>query len=153
AADRFSTVRAGQQELTRDTTGRRGGRALGGESGRARRKARRRGSVLLRQQLLDLLLHDVLPLGALPVQLAVPAVAHVALLVDQVDAGRVVVAPCLPGLPVVIARDGKFHFFLLSLLLDLLHLLLPLRPRRVNAEDRDVLLGELVLPLPVPGII
>src|SRR5216683_4359041 len=46
----------------------------------------KRTSLLLRQQLLDLGAHDLLALGLAEVQFAVPTVANLALLVDEVDA-------------------------------------------------------------------
>src|SRR6266851_8600587 len=69
----------------------------------------------LRQQFLDPPAHDLLALGFLPIQLSVPAVAHIALLVDQVDRGPVMIVPRLPRLARTVHSDRVLHPVLFDL--------------------------------------
>src|SRR5437588_6978835 len=79
-----------------------------------------RHSSSLRQQLLDLLAENLFALHASVVQLAIPAVAHQALLVDQVGARPVAVAPRRPRLRRSIDGDGVFELIVLHFLFNAL---------------------------------
>ena len=110
-------------------------------------------SLFLLNQFFDLLAHDLFALGFVPIQLAVPAVADVAFLVDQVRAWPVLIAPGFPGLEFVVHRNRVFDPVVLHFFLNRTDVSLSFRLRRVDAQQRDVFLRELFVPTLVPRVV
>ena len=108
---------------------------------------------LLREQLGDVFSHDLLAAGSLPIQFAVPPVADVALLIDQVHAGPHRVSPDVPILFVVVDDDGEVYLVFFCLLPNALDVALGRRFRRVDADDRQAVSEKIIVPFPVPGVI
>ncbi len=115
--------------------------------------ARRRGSARCFQQTIDMSGDNFVSAGCLPVEFTLPEVTHVALAVDHVDGGPPVVAPCGPGLLVVVDGDRKVKFSLGGLVLQLRDVSLDLGFGGVDSDNHNVSGGELLRPLPVPGIV
>ena len=120
-----------------------------------RRERRLSGTGLFRlgKQLFDFLPHNFLAFDLFPVQLTVPAVADVALFVDQIDARPELVPPFGPGLACRIDCHGVFHFIVLDLLANRRDVPLTICFRRVDADDRDVFVREFLMPARVPRVI
>lgn len=108
---------------------------------------------LFRQQFFDVLAHDLFSLLALPVQFAVPPVADIASLVDEINARPHRVAPGVPVFLVVIRDDREFEFGFGRFSLHFVEVVFVVSLGGMNAEDDEVLSSEIVLPAPVPGVI
>ena len=88
------------------------------------------------EQFLDFLSHDLLSFDAVEIELAVPAIADVALLVDEVSAGPEAIVPGRPILAGIIHRDWILHVIVFDLAANGVDLVLGRGLRRVNADDR-----------------
>ena len=89
----------------------------------------------------------------MPFQLAGPEGAHVAAVVEDIDAGPHAVAPGVPVGFVVIDDDGECQPLGFELRFERLDVVLAWRLGRVDADELHVLAGELVLPLAVSRIV
>src|SRR5260370_31606914 len=89
---------------------------------------------LLDEQFFNLLPQDLLSLDVIEVQLAVPAIADVAFLVDEVNAGPEAIVPSRPILAGVVHDDGILHVIVFYLTADLVDLALGRGLGRVNAD-------------------
>jgi hypothetical protein len=112
-----------------------------------------RALFLLGEEFLDPLTHDLLALGFLPIQFAVPAIAHVALLVDQVDGRPVLILSRLPGQAPTVHGDRVLHPVVFDLFADLLDLLLLVGLGRVDADNDQPFFVEILVPARVPRVI
>ena len=109
--------------------------------------------LLLRDQFLDLLPQDLLSLDSSIIQLAIPAITHEAFFVDQIDTGPVLIPPRRPGFTVVVDGNRVVELVVFHLGPNARDVLLALGFRRMDTNDGDALLTELLLPFPVPGIV
>ncbi len=91
---------------------------------------------LFTEQGLDFLPHDLLSLDAVEIQLAVPAIADVAFLVDEVSAGPETIVPGRPILAGAVHNDGILHVIVFDLAANGVDLVLGRGLGRVNADDR-----------------
>ena len=91
---------------------------------------------LFGEQRLDLLPHDLLAFDTVEVQLAVPAIADVALLVDQIDARPEAIVPGRPILAGIVHDDGILNVVVFDFAADLVDLVLGCGLGRVNADNR-----------------
>jgi hypothetical protein len=91
---------------------------------------------LFGEQRLDFLPHDLLTFDTVEVQLPVPAIADVALLVDEISTWPEAVIPGRPILAGIVHDDRILHVVVFDLATDLIDLMLVGRLRRVNADDR-----------------
>lgn len=105
------------------------------------------------EQLFDPLTHEFLALGAFPVQLAVPPIANVAALVDEINARPHIVGPCLPCLKSIVDGNGIDEAAVAGFCPQLFDVMLGFGLWRVNAENHQSLRRELVMPTLVPRVI
>ena len=108
---------------------------------------------LLSQQFFDVAAEEFFAFGAFPVQFAHPPVAHVALLVDQVDRGPHAIAPGVPVLAAVVHEDGEGELGFSGLRLDLFDVMFVRSFRGVDPDDRQAAFLKRIVPTPVPGVI
>ena len=102
---------------------------------------------------MNALAHDLFTVSALPVQLAVPPVTDIALLVDQIDTGPHRIPPSAPVLVFIVDNYREFEPRLFHFLPQSADFMLDCRFGCVDSDNREILVGDRILPTPVPGVI
>jgi len=109
--------------------------------------------LFLREQPLNFLSHDSVAVGATAVQLTIPAIAYNTMLVDQVDAGPIAIAPRVPDLGSVVYRNREGEPMFLDFAPDILDLRLVRRFGCMHADYNKAFCAKIMLPTPVPGVV